>query len=113
MTIDEAIKQFKEDAEYNRADLDLEWAEENEQVAKWLEELKELRKFKDGFYDLGNFFSEIRQEVRNKAIDDFGDWLKHQIVGVDNSTKKIIVVRNDIWADAIDTFLNEKESDNE
>lgn len=55
MTIKEAIKQFKEDAEYNRADLDLEWAEENEQVAKWLEELEELRKcvnstaFKDGY----------------------------------------------------------------
>lgn len=35
-----------------------------------LEELKELRKFKDWFYDLGKLYSEIRQEERNKAIDD-------------------------------------------
>lgn len=71
MSIDEAIKQFKEDAEYYRADLDLEWAEENEQVAEWLEELKELRKFKKDFTDLGKLYSEIRLEERNKAIDDF------------------------------------------
>ena len=43
MTIDEAIEQFKYDAECNRADLDLSYAEDNEQVAEWLEELKALR----------------------------------------------------------------------
>ena len=46
MTIDEAIKQFKYDAECNRADLDLSYAEDNEQVAEWLEELKALREYK-------------------------------------------------------------------
>ena len=46
MTIDEAIKQFEYDAECNRADLDLSYAEENEQVAEWLEELKALREYK-------------------------------------------------------------------
>lgn len=35
-----------------------------------LEELKELRKFKDGFSDLGKLYSEIRQEERNTAIDE-------------------------------------------
>lgn len=75
MSIDEAIKQFKEDAEYYRADFDLEWAEENEQVAEWLEELKELRKFKNDFTDLGKLYSEIRLEERNKAIDDFAEQL--------------------------------------
>ena len=40
MTLDEAIEQFKYDAECNRADLDLSYAEDNEQVAEWLEELK-------------------------------------------------------------------------
>lgn len=34
MNIDEAIKDFKDDAENNRADLDLEFAKKNEQVAK-------------------------------------------------------------------------------
>ena len=40
MTLDEAIEQFKYDAECNRTDLDLSYAEDNEQVAEWLEELK-------------------------------------------------------------------------
>ena len=43
MTLDEAIEQFKYDAECNRADLDLSYAEDNEQVAEWLEELKQYR----------------------------------------------------------------------
>lgn len=41
MNIDEAIKDFRYDAENNRADLDLEFAKENEQVVEWLEKLKE------------------------------------------------------------------------
>lgn len=40
LSIDEAIEQFKYDAECNRADLDLSYAEHNEQIAEWLEELK-------------------------------------------------------------------------
>lgn len=47
MTIDEAIRQFKYDAECNRADLDLSYAEDNEQIAEWLEELKSLREYKE------------------------------------------------------------------
>lgn len=43
MNIEEAIIQYKEDAENNRIDLDLEFAKENEQIAKWLEELKEYK----------------------------------------------------------------------
>lgn len=54
MSIDEAIKQFKEDAEYNRADLDLEWAEENEQLAEWLEELKAKRKMLNFLFEVIN-----------------------------------------------------------
>ena len=47
MSIDEAIRQFKYDAECNRADLDLSYAEDNEQIAEWLEELKSLREYKE------------------------------------------------------------------
>ena len=47
LSIDEAIEQFKYDAECNRADLDLSYAEDNEQVAEWLEELKQLRAYKE------------------------------------------------------------------
>ena len=41
MNIDEAIENFRYDAENNRADLDLEFAKDNEQVVKWLTKLKE------------------------------------------------------------------------
>ena len=76
MTIDEAIKQFKYDAECNRADLDLSYAEDNEQIAKWLEELKFIRQWKsdvmDEFckYDC-NSVEEAWHYGYNKAIDDF------------------------------------------
>ena len=43
MTLDEAIEQFKYDAECNRADLDLSFAEDNDKIAEWLEELKQYR----------------------------------------------------------------------
>ena len=42
-TLDEAIEQFKYDAECNRADLDLSFAEDNDKVAERLEELKQYR----------------------------------------------------------------------
>lgn len=43
MTLDEAIEQFKYDAECNRVDLDLSFAEDNDKIAEWLEELKQYR----------------------------------------------------------------------
>lgn len=47
MNIDEAIKNFRYDAENNRADLDLEFAKENEQIAKWLAQLKEYQQLEE------------------------------------------------------------------
>ena len=76
MTLDEAIEQFKYDAECNRADLDLSYAEDNEQVAEWLEDYKHVKQWKsdimDSFcnYDV-NSFEELVTNTRNKAIDDF------------------------------------------
>ena len=67
MTLDEAIEQFKYDAECNRADLDLSYAEDNEQVAEWLEELKELRKYFNSI-EIGKYRF---QKGYNKAIDEF------------------------------------------
>ena len=73
MTIDEAIEQFKYDAECNRSDLDLSYAEDNEQVAEWLEDLKELRNMTAGHlyavaFNMG--YLKAEKEARNKAIDD-------------------------------------------
>ena len=69
MTLDEAIEQFKYDAECNRADLDLSFAEDNDKVAEWLEELKVLR---HGANELRSAGYEHGYSVGyNKAIDDF------------------------------------------
>ena len=76
MTIDEAIEQFKYDAECNRADLDLSYAEDNEQLAEWLEELKELRNMTAGHLYAVAFnrgYLKAEKEVREKAIDDFAN----------------------------------------
>ena len=76
MTIDEAIEQFKYDAECNRADLDLSYAEDNEQLAEWLEELKELRNMTAGHLYAVAFnkgYLKAEKEVREKTIDDFAN----------------------------------------
>lgn len=83
MTLDETIEQFKYDAECNRADLDLSYAEDNEQVAEWLEDYKHIRRWKsdvmDSFckYDVCSF-EELVTNARNKAIDDFAKWLENK-----------------------------------
>ena len=82
MTIDEAIRQFKYDAECNRADLDLSYAEDNEQIAEWLEELKDYRdknkmvvrvdaENMDSIKDKIEELSRYAENQYNKAIDDF------------------------------------------
>ena len=71
MSIDEAIRQFYYDAECNRADLDLSYAEDNEQIAEWLEELKSI---KDGSIPIIHGKAELElhdKAIRNEAIDDF------------------------------------------
>ena len=89
MTLDEAIAHAREEAEDKRADADWKFrhgrlnaddciscAEEHEQLAEWLEELKFLKQWKsdvmDGFckYDVSSF-EELVANARNKAIDDF------------------------------------------
>lgn len=61
MTIDEAIENFRYDAEQNKVDGDFSFANNNEQVAQWLEELKAIRNL-----DKTNF-----SDGYNRAIDDF------------------------------------------
>ncbi len=43
ISLDETISQFKEDAKNNRVDLDFSFAEENEQIADWLTQLREYK----------------------------------------------------------------------
>lgn len=44
------------------------------------------------------------KQIRAEAIDEFQEWLKTQIVGIDNKTKEILVVREDRWELAIDEY---------
>ena len=81
MTIDEAIEQFKYDAEYNRADLDLSYAEDNEQLAEWLEELKSYR----ASVFSGDMTQKMLKEEYNKAIDDFVKEICKMIVQSENN----------------------------
>ena len=73
LSIDEAIEQFKYDAECNRADLDLSYAEDNEQVAEWLEELKALRLLLDWAMECGfglNNFLGAYEKYKYTLTDD-------------------------------------------
>ena len=78
LSIDEAIEQFKYDAECNRADLDLSYAEDNEQVAEWLEELKAYREigtvkgYKNAIECYTKEYMIRKSNIQyDKAIDDF------------------------------------------
>ena len=90
MTIDEEIKQFKYDAECNRADLDFSYAEDNEQVAEWLEDYKHIKQWKSDImeefcrYDVSSF-EELVTNARNKAIDDFVKEICKMIVQSENN----------------------------
>ena len=84
MTIDEAIARERQQAKEQRSHIgtwDKEYskkcevyAEEHEQLAEWLEELKQLRNITAGHlyavaFNIG--YLKAEKEVREKAIDDF------------------------------------------
>ena len=88
MSIDEAIAREKQQGKKQRSHIgtwDDEYskkcevyAEEHEQLAEWLEELKELRQctnIENREYQYFNGFKEGKQVGYNKAIDDFMDIL--------------------------------------
>ena len=84
MTIDEAIENEKRRAKSCKGHYDrfvqME-AEEHEQLAEWLEELKELRNMTSGhLYAVAfkNGYLKAEKEVREKTIDDFAKWLENK-----------------------------------
>lgn len=67
------------------------------QLAEWLEELSRRR--------VEELFRKTNEKaIRDKAIDDFQEWIKTQIVGLDNTTNEILVAVDDIWELATDKF---------
>ena len=86
MTIDEAIIRAREVAEEQRKACDLAWvwdnpdnikkcAEEHEQLAKWLEELKSYR----ASVFSGDMTQKMLKEEYCKAVDDFAESVKNLI----------------------------------
>ena len=85
MTLDEAIAHAREVAEEQRKACDLAWiwdnpdnikkcAEEHDQLAEWLEELKAIKE------EIGTdeWIMEHDRLIRNGAIDDFAKWLENK-----------------------------------
>lgn len=122
MTIEEAIAREIEMAEMHRNDIvpkenyqNMPWvdknneanmrsAEEHEQLAEWLEELSRRR--------VEELFRKTNEKaIRDKAIDNFQEWLKTQIVGLDNTTNEILVAVDDRWELAIDKFKERVSND--
>ena len=99
MTIDEAISRIREVAEKHRNDIvpkeryhNMPWidksnevsmrcAEEHEQLAEWLEELKRRREYDGEIIGSGTLNNEYNQGY-NKALDDIVTKVK-EIVGMD------------------------------
>lgn len=69
MTIDESIENFRYDAEQNKVDGDFLFASDNEQVSKWLEELKAYREQHQALCDA--YSVHTVEDIYDKAIDDF------------------------------------------
>ena len=101
MILDEAIVHAREVAEEQRKACDLSWvwdnpdnikkcAEEHDQLAEWLEELKFLKQWKLGIMDSfckydASSFEELIANARNKAIDDFVKEICKMIVQSENN----------------------------
>lgn len=111
MTIDEAIAQEREVANQKYAEgmlchanpndekLDgcIKCAEEHEQIAEWLEELKELRNMTTGHlyavaFNMG--YLKAEKEARNKAIDDFKSRLEERILAGKMIDEKFAYIDN-------------------
>ena len=90
MTIDKAIKDFKDDAENNRVDLDLEFAKKNDQIAEWLEELKAYREQHQALCNSYNVHTV--EDLYDKAIDDVTNMLNDIEFG--GGTKETLACAN-------------------
>lgn len=119
MTLSEKIEHERAVAEANRKvaefepidDVDscivancIKIAEEHEQLADLLEELSRRR--------VEELFRKTDEKaIRYKAIDDFQEWIKTQIVGLDNTTNEILIAVDDRWELATDKFKERVSND--
>lgn len=52
----------------------------------------------------------LYKHISNRALDDFQEWLKTQVVGIDNTSKEVLVVVGDRWELAIEKYKEEKNN---
>lgn len=77
MTIDEAIKRYTDNAEYERAHGNLQGCLEFKQLVKWLKELKQLRK-QTSWIPCSERLPKVCEFVNctcHSLIDDRDDWV--------------------------------------
>lgn len=69
----------------------------------------------DSLKRLDNEISSKRVVTKADTLHEFEEWLKNQIVGIDNhgtsSKNQILVVRQDKWSDAVEVYLKETEKE--
>lgn len=58
---------------------------------------------------IGDDIQKAYEQGKTDAIEEFQEWLKNQIVGIDDETKEILVVRGDRWELAVDEMLKEQK----
>lgn len=112
MTIDEAIKMYKDISNTDTSSPRYcmrpcyECEQQCGQIAEWLEELKLLREEKSEFQIIASDNYEIGY---NKAIDDFVKWFtSEKYHAIDGNNKRPIVARNKKWVDAQEIFIAEQ-----
>ena len=57
---------------------------------------------------LNALLNKYDKQIRADAIDDFQEWLKTQVVGIDNSTQEILVAVDNRWELAIEKYKEQK-----
>lgn len=122
MTLDEAIAHAKEvtseqrrrsgictvdDSECDKFSNCINCAEEHEQLASWLEDLKRRIEYDDELMGSGALKNAYKS-VYKKAIDDFADELKHSLL---NNYRHFLRMDSDgfewLTTDAVETHIDE------
>lgn len=84
ITIDEAIKKYKEKSKFFKKTTNVSYALELEQIAEWLEELKRRREH-DGEIIGSGALNNAYNQGYNKAIDSFEKEICKMIVQSENN----------------------------
>lgn len=58
--------------------------------------------------NFNDWIAEHENEVRNKTLDEYNIWTNNQVAFIDAKTHQLIVARNGIWVDALDTYKKEE-----